>query len=214
MKSFASVKFDYGLAVSAVAEFERLLTTNDALGESKHILPLFRGLPQLCHMCHAASKTLAAGDLDRYATEFDLFGDFVCDLAIGNWDGSLFTFVEFEDAIPSSIFEKKGGRATREWGKRFDHGYSQLIDWFHKLAKMAEHPDFEAKFGKRTIRFDGLLVIGREKGLALPELQRLEWRSEHVVVHSQKITCVTYDGLLRMMKKRLETLDTLRKALA
>ncbi|WP_020472440.1 Shedu anti-phage system protein SduA domain-containing protein [Zavarzinella formosa] len=212
MKSFIPVSFDLAKAEEAVREFSNLLTRKDALGESADILPLFRRLPLLCHMCHVGSKSLALGSVNRYATEYHLFGSYVCDLVLADWENSTFTFIEFEDAMPSSVFVKNGKKATKEWSKRFDHGCSQIIDWFHKIAKMTEHPDFEDLFGHRSIKFDGLLVIGRQKGLSTGELQRLEWRSEHVVVYSQKINCVTYDGLLQQMMTRLEFWKTLTKS--
>lgn len=160
-------------------------------------------------MCGVLSPAL--GIVDRVALEYDLFGDFACDLALGDWERKAYCFIEFENAEPQSIFEKVGKKATRDWSRRFDHGSSQVIDWFHKLAKMTDHPDFEGRFGKRSIDYDGALVIGRDKDLVATELLRLEWRREHVVVSSKRVRCVTFDELLRMMQQRLKTLTLLAK---
>lgn len=56
----------------------------------------------------------------RIAYEFDVFGDFACDLAVGEQASGSYCFIEFEDAQQNSIFEKSGKKATREWSRRFD----------------------------------------------------------------------------------------------
>jgi hypothetical protein len=133
---------------------------------------------------------------DRLAWQYPLFGDFRCDFAVGDWTRKAYTFVEFEDARPNSLFVKQGDKATRAWSSRFESGYSQIIDWFYKLQAMTDTPDMEARLGKRSIRYTGVLIIGREEHLQPGERLRLEWRREHVVVNSRKIVCVTYDELL------------------
>ena len=65
------------------------------------------------------------------------------------------TFVELEDAGPRSLFVKHGDKSTREWSPRFDHGYSQVVDWFHKLQDMTHTATMEARFGKRAIDYTG-----------------------------------------------------------
>jgi hypothetical protein len=62
----------------------------------------------------------------------------------------------------------------------------------------------EARFGKRSIRYVGVLDIGRDQHLQPGERLRLEWRREHVVVNSKHIVCVTYDELLEDLLFRLE----------
>jgi len=209
MKTFDTIAFDFVRSEKAVLDFESLLRKNPSLKEKKDILPFFHRRPQLCALYGVLSPVIGA--VDRVAREYDLFGDFACDLALGDWDRKAYCFIEFEDAEPQSIFQKAGQKATREWGRRFEHGYSQVIDWFHKLTKMAEHPDFEGRFGKRTIAFDGALVIGRDKDLVATEVARLEWRQDHVIVHSKRVACVTFDELLRLMQRRLKTLALLAR---
>ncbi len=211
MKTFDTITFDLLESERQVNEFERLLEERPSLKEKTDILPFFRSRPHLSAMCGVLSPALVIGPVDRIALEYDLFGDYACDLALGDWNRKAYCFIEFEDAEPQSIFQKAGKKATREWGRRFEHGYSQVIDWFHKLTKMTEHPDFEARFGKRTIGFDGALVIGRDKDLLASELARLEWRQEHVVVHSKRIMCVTFDALLRLMQSRLKNVSLARE---
>jgi hypothetical protein len=133
---------------------------------------------------------------DRLAWQYPLFGDFRCDFAVGDWARKAYTFVEFEDARPNSLFVKQGEKATRAWASRFESGYSQVIDWFYKLQAMTDTPDMEARLGKRSIRYVGVLVAGRNQHLQAGERLRLEWRRDHVVVNSRQISCVTYDELL------------------
>jgi hypothetical protein len=205
MKQFAPINFDLNRATLEVGEFDRLLQDHPTLKEREEILPFFEVRQQLCWMCSVVSPILQIATVNRVAREYDLFGDFTCDLALGDWEAKAFCFIEFEDASPNSIFRQAGKKTTREWGNRFEHGYSQVIDWFHKLMKMTEHPDFEARFGKRTINFDGALIIGRDQHLVATESQRFEWRSENSVICSKRINCFTYDGLLRRMNARLRS---------
>src|SRR5207248_10727782 len=123
------------------------------------------------------------------------FGDFSCDLVVGDSGAKGYSFIEFEDAGPRSIFVQQGQKATREWSPRFEHGYSQIIDWFYKLDDRRNSDDCEARFGKRAIDFTGVLVIGRRQYLQPGESLRLDWRRQHVIVHSKRIICVTYDDL-------------------
>jgi hypothetical protein len=141
---------------------------------------------------------------DRLAWQYPIFGDFRCDFAIGDWTRKAYTFVEFEDARPNSVFVKQGKKATRAWSARFDSGYSQIIDWFCKLHMMTDTPDMEARFGKRAVRYTGVLIAGREQHFQASERLRLDWRQEHVVVNSKHVHCITYDQLLEDLLSRLD----------
>src|SRR5271169_3668292 len=96
---------------------------------------------------------------DRLAWQYPVFGDFRCDFAIGDSTRKAYTFVEYEDARPNSLFVKQGKKATRAWAARFDGGYGQVIDWFYKLQVMTDTPDMEARFGNRSIRYTGVLIV-------------------------------------------------------
>lgn len=144
------------------------------------------------------------GRFDRVAWEYPLFGEFRCDLAIGDSVTRAYAFIEFEDAGPRSLFVKHGYRAAREWSPRFDHGYSQVVDWFYKLQVMTDSADMEARFGQRAIDYAGVLVVGRDQHLQTGEQLRLRWRREHVIVNSKRIICVTFDQLLEDLAFRLD----------
>ena len=83
---------------------------------------------------------------------------------------------------------------------RFDHGYSQIIDWSYKLEDMKKSDAFAGQFGARSIDYAGILLAGREHFLQPPEKERLEWRRMNVIVASRNIHCVTFDGLLEAHK--------------
>lgn len=209
MKSFVPVSFDCLLYKKEVQDLQQLLTTRPSLKERKDVLPFFKARPHLSALCGLYNTDMTLPNL--VAWEFDLFGDFSCDLAVGDSTKKLYTFVEFEDAGPKSLFVKQGKKATREWSDRFDHGYSQIIDWFYKLNDRRNSDEYEARFGKRSVNFAGVLVVGRDSFLEAGEKNRLEWRREHVVVHSKKIVCVTFDELVKDLTARIDMFQEARK---
>lgn len=70
----------------------------------------------------------------------------------------------------------------------------------------------EARFGKRSIRYAGILIVGRDKHLKGGEAMRLEWRRDHVAVNSKHIACFTYDQLVVDLLLRLNKKAALEKA--
>jgi ketosteroid isomerase-like protein len=93
---------------------------------------------------------------------------------------------------------------TREWSPRFDHGYSQVIDWFYKLDVMTDTADMESRLGKRSVDYTGVLIVGRDHHKDAGEPLRLRWRHERTIVNSKRIVCVTYDQLLDDLTFRLD----------
>src|SRR5262249_5294164 len=146
-----------------VEELRDLLASKRTLQERKDILPFFRQRPHLAAACGDYNPSLVRADL--LAWEYDLFGDFACDLAIGDSNRESFTFVDVADAGPNSLFVKQGKKATRAWSPRLNDGCGQIIDWFYKLADRRHSDEHEARFGKRSIDFTGLLVIGRNQDM-------------------------------------------------
>jgi hypothetical protein len=202
MKSFTSLVWDARQCRQEVEQLRALLATHSILTERKQILPLFR---KNLHLAAFLGSYHADIDrFDRIAFEYDLFGDFSCDLVVGDSVKRSYNFVEFEQADAQSLFRRQGRKSTREWSARFDHGYSQIIDWFGKLRDAEKSDVFEARFGARSIDFMGTLVIGRDHFLEPGEQQRLDYRRRYVVVDSRKIQCVTYDGLLADLTFRVE----------
>src|SRR5437763_7142163 len=115
-----------------------------------------------------------------------------------------YCLVKLEDADPKSVQKKPRTKATKEWGKRFEHGFSQLVDWFCLLDGQKNTPDFQRLFGHGHIDFVGLLLVGRNSGLSQDDIRRLRWRKHNVVVDSHHVYCMTYDELYDQLKESFE----------
>lgn len=213
MKRLEEIAFDYALCRKQVEELRAWLAGKEELSERKDVLPFFRDRPQMAVLFGTFNSQRIAL-VDRIAWEFDIFGDFACDLAVGEWDRGAYCFVEFEDARKDSIFERQGKKATREWGRRFEHGISQIIDWVHKLGDRSLSADFLARFGRREISYEAVLVIGRDQHLDEGEKQRLSWRSDNLAINTKKIICMTFDELLSQFSVRLGMLSAVEAAAA
>ncbi|MBC6424444.1 MAG: DUF4263 domain-containing protein [Hormoscilla sp. SP12CHS1] len=176
MKNFSRIDFDSVIGREQLAELQQLLQSSQSLSERNDILPFFR---ERLHL--SASVGLYHPDIilpDMLTFEYDIFGDFASDLVVGDSVNHSYCFVEFEDASPNSIFVSKAGRSTPDWSPRFEHGYSQIVDWFWKLSDLERTEDFQNRFNSRSIDYIGLLIIGRRENLALREQTRLDWRQK------------------------------------
>lgn len=140
---------------------------------------------------------------DRIAHEFDIWGDFKTDLAIGDSRYNAYCFIEFEDAANDSIFKTVKGKATTEWADRFEHGLSQIVDWFYKLEDQRSTRDFRAKFGGENVTYTGILVVGRSHAISDKDYSRLNWRSDKMILNSVPILSVTFDELYEKLYDRI-----------
>jgi Domain of unknown function (DUF4263) len=204
MTPFESFSLSKKRAEWELSRFQRLLDTHShtPLRERDHILPFFRKhrhAAALIGTCHGRLVRM-----DRIASEFDIFGDHRADLVVGDSQNHEYCFVEFEDATETSIF-KKSTKATLDWSPRFEHGFSQIIDWILWLDNQKGTTAYTTRFGVPSIQFVALLIIGRDRFLEqAPLRERLAWRSEQVVVASRKVNCFTYDRLYRDLSARLK----------
>jgi hypothetical protein len=203
MKEFRKLAFDLRRCSREVGDFQRFLKTRQDLKEEEHIRPFFEQRPHLSVLLGGYNSNIS--HFDQLAYQYPLAGDFTCDLVVGDSVNKAFSFIEFEDAGAKSLFVKRAKKVTREWAPRFDHGYSQLIDWFCKLDDMEKSDDFEARFGARSISFKGILISGRDHNLLPGEQTRLAWRRNNVTVRSQTIHCLTIDELLKDLLGQLKT---------
>ncbi len=128
MTPLEHLTFSKKVAEEELAQFKQLLDahSHSALNEREHIVPFFRGHRQLAALIGVRNPDIIK--LDRIAFEFDIFGDYKADLVVGDSHNHQYCFVEFEDATATSIF-KKSARAMPDWSHRFEHGFSQIIDW-------------------------------------------------------------------------------------
>lgn len=201
MKEFIEQIFDAGRCKREIDELGVFLNSKSELSERSEILPFFNTRRQLAAFLGTYAPVV--GTANRIAYEFPIFGDFIADLVIGNKDREAYCLVELEDAGRDSLFTTVRGKSTKEWGRRFEHGFSQLVDWFHALDGLKSTPKFAQLFGHEHVRFEGILVIGRDAGLSESDCHRLTWRTEKVLVDSHNVHCLTFDGLHRELSWRI-----------
>lgn len=202
MKDLEEIVFDPRRCGEELAELGRLLAARSELSERKDILPFFREHRQLSAFLASYNPSVLSRErLIGY--EYKLFGDFGTDLIVGDRSSKAFCFVEFEDASPGSIFSRSG-RSLPVWSQRFGGGFSQIVDWFWKLAEFQHTPDFSRRFGGSTPDFQGVLVLGRSADLRPQEMDRLEWFRRNVLVNSKRVYCCTFDELYNDLRLRLE----------
>jgi hypothetical protein len=128
MKYLEKLNLSLPKCKTELVAFKRLLDSKQSLSERGDILPFFNDHKHLAALVGSFNSKI--NSFDRIAIEFNLFGDYVCDLLVGDSTSHSFCFVEFEDASPTSIFTKKKSKSTPEWSARFDRGFSQIVDWF------------------------------------------------------------------------------------
>lgn len=201
MRDFKPHVHDLAAYRRELSEFRQLLDSRDELAERRDILPFFAKRPHLSSEIGKINGYLA--NPDRLAREFSFFTDFTADLAIRDSTNSAVMLVEFEDAQKTSIFKTVGSRNRPEWSPRFEHGFSQIVDWLWKLHGQQFTSEFEHTFGAKNAPVMALLVIGRSKHLSLLEKERLNWRARHVSVNNTPINYLTYDELCDTLERKL-----------
>src|SRR6185503_20484208 len=108
-------------------QFSTLLTSKSILSESQDVLPFFKTRHDLSMLiCNYFPKITQP---DRIAHEYQIYGDFVADLIVGDSTAHRYLLVEFENGAPDSVFKQKRTKATPDWASRLEGAYSQLIDW-------------------------------------------------------------------------------------
>lgn len=207
MKRLNHFNIDWHACAKELEEFREFLYRYNELDERKQILPFFNQRPNLS----AAIGLLFPETfrVDRMAFEFDIFGDFKADLVIGDSATSHYCFIEFEDAKRNSIFQAGRTRYLPDWSPRFEHGFSQISDWFWKLSDVQKTEGFEDRFGTRHINYYGILIIGRSQYLDLVAQKRLKWRQENILINSKHIYYYTFDKLYDSLANKLMLFQSL-----
>ena len=201
MKELRPLRFDPVTCRNELEELRGMLASGTDVAERSELLPFFRRSVQLSAYIGVYSPQITHSDL--VAHEYSLFGDFTCDLVVGDSRRRAYCFVEFENAAVDSIFTLRGTRHAPAWSRRFEQGFSQLVDWFWKLHDARGSTEFLHRFGATFPRVTGLLVIGRSTAMEVREQERLQWRADRVLVDSRPILCITYDQLLADLGERL-----------
>jgi len=201
-KQFKPITFDPKKCRAQIDEFGTLLKSKTALSEKHDIQPFFKQRPQISAFIGSYMRDI--GPASDYAFEYPFYGDFTADLVVGDKASRRFCVIEFEDGRKDSIFKVPKSKSTAEWSQRFEHGFSQIVDWFTLIDDIKKTSRFQKDFGQDHIRFSALLIIGRDAGVTGYERTRLEWRTEKVHVDSHPVECVTFDGLHEHMDRHLK----------
>ncbi|MDZ8051453.1 MAG: Shedu immune nuclease family protein [Aulosira sp. ZfuVER01] len=200
MKGLDSFVIDLKQCLFELEEFKNLLLNSSELKENQDILPFF--IQRLHLSAFIGSYVPQLVRFNQIKHEFTFYGDFRADLAVGDSVNNTYCFIEFEDATQDSIFIEKG-RSTSDWSPRFEHGFSQIIDWFWKIDDFKNTSLARSIFGSENIEFYGILVIGRDYFISPIDQARLKWRLNKVLVDSRKVICITFDQLARDIRDRL-----------
>lgn len=201
MKVFREMVYDPKKTRKELKEFGQLLKQKASLTERDDLQPFFKSRAQLSSFIGTYGPNI--GPAPQLAYEFPFFGDFAADIIVGSRKAREYLVIELEDGQPNSVFAKLPGKATKEWSRRFDHGFSQLVDWFYHLDDFKKATNFKSHFGTGHIKFVGLLIVGRDTELTESDRERLEWRTEKVKVDSHTIDCMTFDDLHRYLQLRI-----------
>ncbi len=200
-KDFTQVAFNHVQFKKELDQFRALLSSTKILGE-REIQELLKAS---LHLTAYIGTTfgISIGVAKQVAYEFEILGDYAADIVLGNRENR-FCFVELENGDPNAVLEHVGKKSTKEWSKRFEHGFSQIVDWFCHLDDFKKTDRFHRNFGYGNIDFAGLLLIGRNEGLSSDDLRRLRWRTHNVIVNSHPVVCMTYDDLFRELNEGYE----------
>lgn len=198
MKTFEPFEFDYKSGLWQLEEFEQLLSSKSELSESRDILPFFKTKKHLSALVGTLNPNIV--QFDMLAFELDLWGDFACDMAVGDSRIGSYCLIEFEDAKSDSIFKKNGKKNTLEWSPRFEHGFSQVVDWLWALDDNKQTSKYRKLFKSDEINFTAYLIIGRKK--FIDNEQRFRWRQNKVRVNSHQVHCFTFDDLLLALQRK------------
>lgn len=198
---FTPLTYDATKCRRELNALRRLLRAKPHLSERHDVLPFFKARRQLAALI--GTFVPAVGPATEIAYEYSFLGDFTADLVVGNRGRRRYLTVEFEDGGRTSLFKPVRGRSTTDWGRRFEHGFSQLVDWFRTLDDYKKTDKFRKEFGPGHVAFYGLLVVGRNTGLSDTDRDRLDWRSDKVLVDSHQLSCITFDDLYLTLSDRL-----------
>jgi hypothetical protein len=208
-------KLDLKACKKSLKKLSRFLKDNREIDEtgSNGLQTFFLSNPDLILLmgdCFFPAMSPAA-----YQKEFSIIGEFRADFAISDAGKSKFLFVEFEDAKKNSVFVKKGkGKAQEryEWARRFEHGFSQVVDWHYRMDDLNRTAKFAEHFGSHDIDYDGILIIGRDEFIKNDGgMARLKWRKEKTNINNHRIHCLTFDMLLCELTGRFDAIDSIHK---
>ncbi|MBY7859137.1 DUF4263 domain-containing protein [Vibrio fluvialis] len=187
-------------------EFDALLKSKSEVGETE-LLQFFKQRDQLVLLM---GRVVGVDAPANFNEELPILGKYRADFVVADKSLKTFSFIEFENAKLDSIFQQRINKktSTYPWASRFEHGYSQVIDWYLHLAANDHSTNMKAEFGHNTIKYSGALIIGRKDGLKLGDCQeRFDGRVERLLVDSKHIVCYTFDDLYEAMDDQFAILS-------
>jgi hypothetical protein len=197
-----TIVFDPAAFRQELNAFETLLKSKADLAERADIQPFFKANKHLTAYIGTLYLNIAVAT--EVCFEFDLAGDFRADILLGSKKANQFCVVEFEPGEEDAIFRKQADRKNPEWSPRFEHAFSQIVDWFYSFEDQKNTAAFQSTFGTGEITFASLLVMGRASNMDNPKMRRLAWRTKKVLIDSNKVTCITFDTLHAALKEKFE----------
>ncbi len=203
MKDLETHRFDGTACRSEWNELSAILAAKPILSEQTDVLPFFKRSINLSLLICSYFPKIKMPDL--FAHEYEIDGDFVADLVVGDSKTHNYLLVEFENGAADSVFKQKGKKSTPDWAPRFEGAYSQLIDWLWKFEDKRSTADFLHSFGCRRATFQGLIVIGKGMSLSQREKDRLKWRMDRTMIDSNAISAVSFDELSEDLDHWLKT---------
>jgi hypothetical protein len=203
VRGFNAIKLDRQKLEDELGDLESLLNSSTELKERAQIAPFFKQHQHLVAGLGYFNSAIALPD--RVSTELDIFGDFACDAASGDSVSKSFLLVEFEDANEFSILGKADPGKNKPWSSRFEHGFSQLVDWAWRLNQEGGTSDaFTRIFDVSHPSIHFLLIVGRDADLDARDKSRMHWRANSINLGPYRLSCLTFDGVLTGLRRRLE----------
>jgi hypothetical protein len=206
MSQLKEIQVSLDRAERELREFGHFLHENEYFGEGAVVKELRKRPDLICLIANMAPHIIIG---DRYKFEFGIAGVFWADLVVGSSQSKWFVFVEFEDGSKNSLFGSVGTHQMRNWSRRFEHGFGQMIDWASALDDVGNSQLFKNYLGFDDFNAMYLLVCGRDSTMSEAEKRRLSWRATNCFLgreHRQLATCLTYDGLFRQLQSTIEGL--------
>jgi len=204
-----SVAFDHEKFKVELNDFRRLLQDHSELSERDIVQPFFKARKHLT--AYIGTLILNISVATEVCYEFDLASDFRADIILGSKAAGQFCVVEFEPGTHGAIFKKQPKRKNPEWSSRFEHAFSQIVDWFYCLEDQKNTAQFRNAFGSSEVSFASLIVMGRLKSLTEAAKNRLTWRTKKVLIDSNRVTCITFDELYDMLSDKYKLYNSAAK---
>ena len=202
MKKLELVVTDINALQSELQDLQIFLAQSPHLRERAEIIPFFKTKKHLTAALGMLNAHISVPQL--YANELQLFGDFTADAASGELDSNAVCLIEFEDANEESIFRRlEHGKTVKRYSHRFEHGYSQLVDWAWRLSTETNSDAYARIFGSKMALITFMMIIGRDSDLTGEDLLRLRWRTQHTNLGGILLQCFTFDQILAIIRRRI-----------